>query len=148
MSELGEQASGDIIDQHGKVIGEHDGAIYYTVGQRHGLNVGGGLPYYVTHKDMKQNIVYVTTDLNDGRLWSKSIELTSTWWINQAPKERKDYQVKCRYRSPSVGCQLEVNKESARVELTDEVRAISPGQSAVIYDGEVVVGGGIIQSGA
>ena len=148
LTELGQQPDGDIIDQHGKVIGRHDGAIYYTLGQRHGLNVGGGLPYYVTHKDMKRNIVYVTTDLNDARLWSNAINITSVWWINQPPKSGKAYEVKCRYRSPNVGCKLELNKDGARIELNDEVRAISPGQSAVIYDGEVVIGGGIIQSGA
>ncbi len=55
---------GNIIDQHSKVIGEHDGAIFYTIGQRQGLKVGGGFPYYVVGKDMKKNEVYVTTDLS------------------------------------------------------------------------------------
>ena len=145
--ELGEQPDGEIVDQTGKVIGKHDGAIYYTVGQRHGLNVGGGLPYYVTHKDMNKNIVYVTTNLSDKRLWSKSIDIVSTWWINEPPKTGKPYQVKCRYRSPSVGCRVDVEGDQARIMLDDEVRAISPGQSTVLYDGELVIGGGIIKTG-
>ena len=147
LNELGEQPDGDIVDQNGKSIGRHDGAIFYTIGQRHGLSVGGGLPYYVTHKDMKRNIVYVTTDLNDRRLWSKAIELTSPWWINRPPEPNKPYQVKCRYRSASTGCKLDFSADGLRIELDDEIRAVSPGQSAVIYDGELVLGGGIIQSG-
>ena len=78
---------GKIIDESGETIGEHDGAIFYTVGQRHGLNVGGGLPYYVTGKDMKKNEVYVTTNLDDGSLWTKEIKLTDLHWINKVPKD-------------------------------------------------------------
>lgn len=144
LNELGEQKPGPIVDQTGKTIGEHDGAIFYTIGQRHGLNVGGGLPYYVTHKDMDQNTVYVTTDLNDARLWSKKVTLTNLWWIDGEPETDKSYQVKTRYRADSVGCRL--NKEG-ELSLDQEVRAVSPGQSAVIYDGELVLGGGIIRSG-
>lgn len=141
LNELGEQQPGVIIDQHGKNIGEHDGAIFYTIGQRHGLNVGGGLPYYVTHKDMAKNEVYVTTDLNDGRLWSKQVDLTSLWWINEPPKAEHTYQVKTRYRAEAVDCQF----VEGQLVLADEVRAVSPGQSAVIYDGDRALGGGIIQ---
>jgi len=61
LHELGEQPYGLIVDQDGKTIGEHDGAIFYTIGQRHGLNVGGGLPYYVSRKTWRRNTVYVTT---------------------------------------------------------------------------------------
>ena len=148
LTELGEQPIGDIVDQHGNNIGQHDGAIYYTIGQRHGLNVGGGLPYYVTNKDIQKNIVYVTTDLNDAKLWSSNIQLTNSCWINQIPKEKKDYQVKARYRAEGINCRLKIkDNNECVVELTDEVRALSPGQSAVIYDNDLVIGGGIIQSG-
>ena len=61
--------SGPIIDQKGKEVGYHDGALFYTIGQRHGLKVGGGLPYYVTGKDIHKNTVFVTTDLQDDTLW-------------------------------------------------------------------------------
>src|ERR1700712_73909 len=71
LAELGEQPNGAIIDQHGRTVGEHDGALFYTIGQRHGLNVGGGLPFYVVGKDMDKNEVYVTTDLQDDRLWHR-----------------------------------------------------------------------------
>jgi tRNA-specific 2-thiouridylase len=139
LHELGEQAHGPIVDQSGREIGEHDGAIFYTIGQRHGLNVGGGLPYYVTRKDMKTNTVYVTTDLNDGDLWSRDVDLQDLHWINDRPTDG-EYQARLRYRGPLVACTLTDNK----LTLKDEQRGLAAGQSAVIYDGDRVLGGGII----
>jgi len=135
---------GEIIDQSSDVIGEHDGAIFYTIGQRHGLNVGGGLPYYVTGKDMKKNEVYVTTNLDDEQLWHKEIKLTNLHWINKEPDLSKSYQVRTRYRAPLVKAKLETNSDTFVVKLADEVRAVTPGQSAVIYDSGLLLGGGII----
>ena len=67
---------GKIIDKDsGEVLGYHDGAIFYTIGQRHGLYVGGGLPYYVVDKDIEKNIVYVSKNLNNDNLWTKELEL-------------------------------------------------------------------------
>ena len=149
-SELGVQQSGEIIDQNGKVIGTHDGAIYYTIGQRHGLNVGGGLPYYVTHKDMQRNQVHVSSDLGDDQLWSSELGLSDLWWINeQPPTGSTRLSVKCRYRSPSVGCSLDLSDPNGvKIILDEAYRAASPGQSAVIYRGEEVLGGGIISTRA
>lgn len=144
LSELGEQPKGKIIDQRGKVIGEHDGAIYYTIGQRHGLNVGGGLPYYVIRKDMAKNEVYVSSELTDPGLWSSELGLTDPWWINTQPENGSGYSVKCRYRTDAASCQVSIDKEEVSLKLDEAVRAASPGQSAVIYRGEQVVGGGII----
>lgn len=134
---------GEIIDSYGQVIGDHEGAIFYTIGQRHGLNVGGGLPYYVTHKDMKTNTVFVTTDLQDEALWSKEITLRDPHWINQIP-ENKTYQVRLRYRGPLVECTIKSSQDKSIITLNEDQRAIAAGQSAVIYDGDLVVGGGII----
>jgi tRNA-specific 2-thiouridylase len=144
LHELGLQASGVIIDQHGQTIGEHDGAIFYTIGQRHGLDVGGGLPYYVVGKDMAKNEVYVTTQLDDKRLWYKDLRITDLHWINQAPEAGKTYQVRVRYRAALVDCMVEVQGKTAQVHLYEEVRAITPGQSAVLYDGDHCLGGGIV----
>jgi tRNA-specific 2-thiouridylase len=152
LHELGPQEAGDIIDQNGEVIGRHDGAIFYTIGQRHGLDVGGGLPYYVVGKDMAKNEVYVTTQLDDARLWHKQLNLTDLHWINDAPEAGKKYQVRTRYRASLVDCTLlwedgppkGEGTEVVRVELDEEIRAITPGQSAVVYDGERVIGGGIV----
>src|SRR5665213_1353732 len=85
LNELGPQPHGPIIDQNGKEIGQHDGALFYTIGQRHGLDVGGGLPYYVSRKDMKTNTIYVTTNLDDKNLWTKEINLQDLHWISEKP---------------------------------------------------------------
>jgi len=144
LHELGAQPHGAIIDQHGTTIGEHDGAIFYTIGQRHGLEVGGGLPYYVIGKDMAKNEVYVTTQLDDERLWHKDLQITNLHWINDQPQADKSYRVRTRYRASLVDATLDIGATTATVKLAEEVRAITPGQSAVIYDDERVVGGGIV----
>lgn len=149
LHELGEQPHGDIVDQHGTVVGQHDGALFYTIGQRHGLNVGGGLPYYVVGKDMPQNQVFVTTDLQDEKLWSQQLRLTDIHWINQAPEmyDSSDtpLMVRSRYRAPLVPITaLSRDGDTWVAGLGEEIRAVTPGQSAVVYDGERVVGGGIV----
>ncbi len=150
LHELGTQQPGRILDQNGYDVGEHDGAIIYTIGQRHGLHVGGGLPFYVVGKDLARNEVYVTARLDDDRLWRRSLQLTDLHWINSAPEPGRTYQVRTRYRAPLVECKIVLedgpigSSSTARIELSEEVRAITPGQSAVLYDGERVVGGGIV----
>lgn len=136
---------GDIIDKiTGKIVGQHDGAIFYTFGQRHGLGVGGGLPYYVVGKDIAKNEVYVTTNLNDDSLWRNKLRLEQLHWINNAPEANKTYQVRTRYRAPLINCTLTQADGGMVLELAEPERAITPGQSAVLYDGTRVVGGGIV----
>lgn len=140
------ETPGKILDQNGVVIGEHDGAIFYTIGQRHGLEIGGGLPYYVTAKDMDKNEVYVTTDLDDKRLWSDTIELTSIHWISGAPAQGSELHVRTRHRAKLVPVKKLNKLSNNRWEamLSEEVRALTPGQSAVFYSGQECVGGGIV----
>jgi tRNA-specific 2-thiouridylase len=151
---------GAIIDRNGKQIGRHDGALFYTIGQRHGLDVGGGLPYYVIGKDMDRNEVFVTTDLDDPGLWKQQLELTSLHWINEAPIDGAEYFVRTRYRAPLVKCSVKYamkgivarpQADGMSLNLAEPVRAVTPGQSAVLYepagedDGSFrVVGGGIV----
>jgi tRNA-specific 2-thiouridylase len=146
LHELGEQLYGKIINQNGIVVGEHDGAIFYTIGQRHGLSVGGGLPFYVVGKDMVKNEVYVTTNLDDTRLWHHDVDLTDLHWINAMAEDGKTYQVRTRYRAALVECTISYSDstEQATLHLSEDIRAITPGQSAVIYDGDRVLGGGIV----
>jgi len=141
-----ETEPGRIFDQHGKDVGEHDGALFYTIGQRQGLGVGGGLPYYVVGKDMAKNEVHVTTDLQDSRLWGDELLLTDVHWINQPPREDGTYTVRTRYRAELLTVSSLRQLENGRwhVVLHDEVRALTPGQSAVIYEGDRVVGSGIV----
>ncbi len=146
LSELGSQPAGPIIDQSAsrrrQEIGQHDGAIFYTIGQRHGLNVGGGLPYYVTKKDIKTNTVYVTTDLNDENLWAKELKLEDLHWISEKPSDKNKYHVRLRYRGPLVPCKI----SGSQLTLEQEQRGIAAGQSAVVYDGDKVLGGGIVSA--
>jgi tRNA-specific 2-thiouridylase len=135
---------GDIIDQNGQKIGQHEGAIFYTMGQRHGLNVGGGLPYYVIGKDMDKNQVFVTSDIDDDNLWRSELKLTDIHWINSEPDLNKEYKVRTRYRAPLVTTRLIKDGDNFSLQLDEQVRAVTPGQSAVIYDGDHVLGGGIV----
>lgn len=127
------------------ILGQHDGAIFYTIGQRHGLNIGGGMPYYVVGKNMGKNEVYVTTDLNDENLWQKEFKVTSMHWINGVHQgELKGLKVRTRHRAEMIDCHLEMRGEQMVVKLRDEIRALTPGQSAVFYQNDSCLGGGII----
>ncbi|MEO6109761.1 MAG: tRNA 2-thiouridine(34) synthase MnmA [Candidatus Saccharimonadales bacterium] len=144
LSQYVEEKAGSIIDkQTGKILGQHDGAIFYTVGQRHGLEVGGGLPYYVVGKDMDKNDVYVTTDLNDENLWKPELGLVGVHWINGAP-ENGTYQIRVRHRATLTDAELILDGETARLILKHPERAVAAGQSVVIYSGEDCLGGGIV----
>lgn len=142
--ELGPQQPGNIVDEKGVVLGKHDGAIFYTIGQRHGLDVGGGLPYYVTGKDMKKNEVYVTTKLDDENLWTKELELVDAHWINTTPEDGSKVQVRTRHRAPLIDAELKIIDDHLRLILKDEIRAATAGQSTVVYTGQQVLGGGIL----
>lgn len=134
------QEQGDIIDKKtGEKVGTHDGAIFYTLGQRHGLDVGGGLPYYVVGKDMKKNEVYVSRDLSDTSLWLHDIELGGIHWINEEPTPG-EYMIRVRHRAPLVSARL----SGTKLHLDDPQRAVASGQSIVIYNGDVCLGGGIV----
>lgn len=144
LSEYVDTVPGDIIDeQTGKTVGRHDGAIFYTLGQRHGLNVGGGLPYYVVGKNMDKNEVYVSTQLNAEELWRSELTLTDVHWILDQ-LANGEYQVRVRHRAPLVVAKLELDGDRARLQLAEPQRAVTPGQSVVIYDGETCLGGGIV----
>lgn len=136
---------GDIIlKSSGEIIGQHDGAVYYTTGQRHGLGLGGGKPYYVVGKDMSTNTVYVTDDKRDLDLESDTFEIVDCHWIDKVPQNLRTYQVRTRHRAELIDCTLEKTSDGYQVKMSKPERAITPGQSAVIYDGDVCLGGGFI----
>lgn len=148
LHELGPQPGGPIVDSHGTVVGEHEGALFYTIGQRHGLHIGGGLPYYVTGKEMASNTVYVTTDLQDGNLWRRKLLVTDVHWINGRPTDGQlvGMSVRTRYRAELVAVRHveQAGDGSWTLDVADDVRAITPGQSAVVYNGDHCLGGGIV----
>jgi len=133
------QKPGKIVDQDGKLIGQHDGVYYYTIGQRHGLNIGNGAgPYYVTGKDLRKNIVYVGKEKD---LLSFQVRISGISWIGKALKLPAGIDVRIRYRSK---LEKAVLGKNGHLKFKKPVRAITPGQSAVFYKGSELVGGGII----
>jgi tRNA-specific 2-thiouridylase len=144
--ELGKQKPGNILDEEGNIIGTHEGAIYYTIGQRHGLNVGGGLPYYVIGKDMKKNEVYVTTDISSKELWKNEFTLDKMYFLeNIKKKDLNKLKVRTRYRAELVECRVILGEDTkASVELKESIKALTPGQSAVFYLDNQCIGGGIV----
>ncbi|MDO4271786.1 MAG: tRNA 2-thiouridine(34) synthase MnmA [Candidatus Saccharibacteria bacterium] len=139
---------GAIVDRdNGQVVGQHDGALFYTFGQRHGLNVGGGLPYYVVGKDMAKNEVYVSRNLNSQGFWNDQLVLRDLHWINEAPIDGETYQIRVRHRAPLAEATVELvnNSDKLIIKTANPERAVALGQSVVIYDGDEVLGGGIVQ---
>ena len=145
LSQYIEAQPGAIINQQtGQQLGMHDGAIFYTIGQRHGLDVGGGLPYYVVGKNMYKNEVYISTNLNDKALWPTAVRLDSVHWINNDPK-LGELQARVRHRAPLVPVKLRHNEDGGVIiEFSNPERAVTPGQSVVLYDRMRCLGGGIV----
>lgn len=130
----------------GQEIGQHDGAIFYTIGQRHGLGIGGGTPYYVSGKDIKTNTIEVTPDPSDLATNGDQFAIEDAHWINDGPEAGKDYQVPIRYHGKKTESRITNYELGYKITLKTPERSITPGQSAVVYDGDMVVGGGIIAS--
>ena len=140
-----------------EVLGFHDGAVFYTLGQRHGLYLGGGLPYYVVKKDLKKNIVYVSRNLNDANLWSKEITLENLFLRETPDKIPEKISVRLRHRAPLLPAKLILKKpenltlnadnpfSSATLLFDQEIKLPASGQSAVLYFGDLCLGGGIIK---
>jgi tRNA-uridine 2-sulfurtransferase len=144
LAEFIKPQKGEVVDDTGKVLGSHMGAYAYTVGQRHGLGIGGGKPYFVYRVNTKLNKVFVTTDEDSELLNKKEFNIADcVWWDD--PMKHSRLTVKVRYRSFATGCEVKkVNNNKFAVTLNKKERAVTPGQSAVFYDGDEVVGGGII----
>lgn len=139
--------NGIIIDiETKKNIGKHNGCIYYTIGQRHGLNLHGMKePYFVVGKNIKKNILYVTKKSKEKWLYSNSCNISCINWINTLCKKEFNCFAKFRYRQKNIPVKVIVlNKKKCFIKFFKKVKAISPGQFAVFYDNEVCLGGGII----
>ncbi len=140
-------APGDIVlASTGEVIGQHDGAVFYTIGQRQGLGVGGGRPYYVIGKDMAKNQVFVTNKPADRQLTTNKIKLIDVHWITQPPLTGQQVDIRVRHLGQLHAAVAQRHADGASLQLTNTLQALSPGQSVVLYDGQQVLGGGIISS--
>ncbi|MDR9792178.1 tRNA 2-thiouridine(34) synthase MnmA [Aeribacillus sp. FSL K6-1121] len=131
----------------GEVKGKHDGLMYYTIGQRHGLGIGGnGDPWFVVGKNLKNNILYVEQGFHNEHLYSDSIIATNVNWITGVkPTDELVCTAKFRYRQPDQPVKVKmIGDQTAQISFEQPVRAVTPGQAVVFYNGEECLGGGII----
>lgn len=142
---------GNIETLAGKTIGQHEGLMYYTIGQRQGLNIGGtkdgtGDAWYTVAKDLKRNVLIVTQGKDHPSLFAQQLTIEPPHWISgQAPSLPLTCTAKIRYRQADEVCTVYADAEKITVEFNKPQRAITPGQSIVFYQNEVCLGGAIIQ---
>jgi len=146
-----ESPPGPIETPEGDVIGEHHGLAYYTLGQRQGLGIGGlreysDEPWYVAGRDAGRNVLIATQGRDHPLLWSDELTATDLRWLDDAPADGFGCAAKTRYRQSDAACRLERAGDSLRVHFERPVWAVTPGQYAVFYDGDVCLGGGVIDS--
>lgn len=140
-----ERKAGDIVEyETGDVLGQHEGAFLYTLGQRKGLDLGGGPARYVVKTDTKENIVYVSADKDCDALWTSELALGDLRWIEDFAPAPGRYLVRTRHTRSLVEAQVEAGEDSARIIFDERVPAVAAGQSVTIYRDEECLGGGIV----
>ena len=146
-----EEKEGNVLSVSGEVIGNHEGAFFYTRGQRHGFTITAktpnDAPYYVVDKDIEANTITVSNDPrgeNDTHA-SSEVVIGDMSWTNTAPEEGHAYSCRFRYRQKLESCRIVYEGKGARILFDSPVPSLNPGQSLVIYDGEECLGGGVIQ---
>ena len=140
---------GPILDDRGAEVGRHIGLAFYTLGQRKGIGIGGhrdssGAPWYVARKDLAQNTLHVVQGHDHPWLLSRSLLSEDVHWVGAAPRPGRHYGVKSRYRQSDSPGAVSWSAAGMRVDFESPQWAVTPGQSAVVYDGEVCLGGGVI----
>lgn len=134
----------------GKIIGKHDGLMYYTIGQRQGLHIGGyktgnGKPWYAAAKDLKRNVLIVVQGHDHPKLFQTTLECENIHWINDAPTFPFNCRAKTRYRQADQDCIITpINDHHYQVTFSQPQWAITPGQSVVFYQENICLGGAVI----
>ena len=140
--------SGAIKTLEGETVGEHIGLMYYTLGQRKGLDLGGRHGeegrWFVVKKDLEHNVLYVSHG-DESPLYSKACKVTGLNWINYEPNLKQSCGAKFRYRQPEQRVEVTVHSGEALVEFAEKQRAVTEGQYAVFYDETRCLGGGVIE---
>jgi len=142
---------GDIVDQNDTFIKHHDGLPFYTIGQRKGLEIGGGFsnspePWFVADKVLESNKIVVVQG-DDALLYHNSLIADDIHWVDSPPIESFSCSAKIRYRQASQICKVSLNDDQTiKVNFDESQRAITPGQSVVFYDDDVCLGGSVIKS--
>ena len=140
---------GPMYTPDGQMVGEHMGLSFYTIGQRQGLGIGGqGMPWFVAAKNIANNHLIVVQGHDHPALLSTFLDATELHWIDShIPDITRDYTVKIRYRQGDVSCRFHLlSPNLGGIKFSELQWAVTPGQSMVIYDGEICLGGGIIAS--
>ena len=137
---------GNMCTLDGKVVGKHDGIMYYTIGQRHGLGIGGpGEAWFVIGKRPKDNVLLVGQGDEQEYLFSNRCIVIGVNWMHEKFDGIKKCSAKFRYRQKDVNVEIKfIGKDTLEVVYLDKSKAVTPGQAAVFYDGDVVLGGGTI----
>jgi tRNA-specific 2-thiouridylase len=133
---------GIIVNARGEVLGKHDGVAFYTIGQRHGLGIGGGAPYYVADKNVETNTLFVGKGAEDPALFKAEVSVHQLNWHSEF--RAGNCAVRIRYRQPKVAAVLESRPGGLGLRFAAPQRGVAAGQSAVFYDGERILGGGVI----
>jgi len=134
---------GDIVDTEGKVLGKHNGLAQYTIGQRQGLGLASNERLYVLRLDTANNRLVVGT--RDQLLSNRLLATKLSWVSGKAPQQPINVTAKIRYKSPEAAAKLYIRQGRAEVQFLKPQRAITPGQAVVFYQGDAVLGGGIIE---
>ncbi len=136
---------GAIVDENGKTIGEHIGLAFYTIGQRKGIGLGGaGDAWYVAEKRMAQNELVVVQGHDHPLLMKRSLRAEDTSWTSGRQPEATAHTAKTRYRQADAECEVVATATGIEVNFAAPQWAVTPGQSVVLYDREVCLGGGVI----
>jgi tRNA-specific 2-thiouridylase len=139
---------GNIVTPEGRIVGGHMGLMYYTIGQRHGLGIGGqGDPWYVVAKDLERNRLIAVQGHDHPALLSGALIATDLSWVSgKPPHTHWVYGAKTRYRQKDAPCEVErVDSRTCEVRFAEPQWAVTPGQSLVVYESRVCLGGGIIE---
>lgn len=137
-----EISGGEIVDKNGEVIGHHDGLPFYTIGQRKGLGLESNQARYVIDLDYENNVLVVGSEED---LYSQGLVAVNCNWIGKRPAQSSTYQVKIRYRAPAVKSRARFPSDRVEIEFFSPQKSVTPGQIAVLYDGERLIGGGRIK---
>jgi len=142
---------GPMLDERGRQLGRHVGLSFYTLGQRQGLGIGGTksgggehAPWYVARKELQRNVLRVVQGHEHPWLLSHTLTADDTSWVAGSPPAAGALAAKSRYRQADASCSFTPCEGGFRLDFDDAQWAVTPGQSAVLYDGEVCLGGGVI----
>jgi tRNA-specific 2-thiouridylase len=143
------EKKGKVLNEKGEEIGVHDGVVFHTLGERHGFTITKKSPkdgpYYIVAKDLKKNVLTVSQnkEKNNSNMGA-DYRIENTNWISEVPKEKKKYTAQIRYHGGFLSCQIKVFSKNEAEIIFEKPILVASGQSIVVYDGDVCLGGGVV----